>query len=343
MKMKKYGLIGEKLGHSFSPYLHSRLGEYDYRLYELREEEIPGFLKSEDIAGVNVTIPYKQTVLKYCNELSDKVKKIGSANTLVKKDDGTLYADNTDYDGFEYILDKTDADVRGKKILVLGSGGASKAVCSVLRDKKAEVVIISRRGENNYGNLTKHRDAYAVVNTTPVGMYPNVDASPVDLTVFPCLRYVLDLIYNPYKTKLLIQAEEMGLVYINGSDMLVEQARVAAEIFSGHAIDPEVVRDISSDMTRNALDVTLIGMPGCGKTTIGRLLAEKLGRRFIDIDEEIVRLTDFDDLTSTLPLMPQTVGKLSNIQNIRRIIRDVLIRHGFYDTVNYTLVNAKYI
>ena len=285
MEKVEYGLIGEKLGHSFSPAIHRRLGDYDYRLVELSPQELGPFLERGEFKGLNVTIPYKKAVIPYCRELTPQARRIGSVNTILRRRDGTLLGHNTDYDGFAYLLRRAGAQVAGKKALVLGSGGASRTVCTVLKDLGAgEVVVISRTGENNYQNLERHRDAALLVNATPVGMWPNVDASPVDLDAFPSLEGTFDLIYNPARTCLLLQAQDKGLLWANGLGMLVAQAKAAAELFLDREIPDGRVEEIAGAMAWETRSVTLIGMPGSGKTTVGRALARRLGRQLADTD-----------------------------------------------------------
>lgn len=207
-----YGLLGEHLSHSYSPLIHSMLGSYPYRLFAIPEEKLAAFLTGGEFDGLNVTIPYKKAVLPYLSDLSERARKLGSVNTILRREDGTLYGDNTDYGGFRYLLRGRESLVRGGKALVLGSGGASVTVVQVLRDMGAEeVIVISRRGEDNYENLDRHADARLLVNTTPVGMYPNNGVSPVDLTRLPRLRCVVDIIYNPAKTALMLQAQSLGI------------------------------------------------------------------------------------------------------------------------------------
>lgn len=282
------GLLGGKLGHSYSPMIHSKLGSYRYHLYEKNPEELEDFLKNGSFTGINVTIPYKQSVIPYCDSLSPVAAKIGAVNIVVRQCDGKLIGHNSDYFGFETMLLHSGLQVAGKKVLVLGTGGASKVAQAVLFEHGANVVVISRNGENNYGNLDLHRDASVIVNTTPVGMYPNTDASPLSLAEFPHLEGVLDAIYNPARTKLLLEAEERGLVAENGLLMLVAQAKEAAEWFTGEKIDDQKIHEIYSVLQNQMLNIVLIGMPGCGKSTIGRLVAEKSGKKFVDADALIV-------------------------------------------------------
>ena len=286
--MLKCGLLGEKLGYSYSPQIHGMLGDYEYRLYEKTPAEVEDFLKNGDFDGLNVTIPYKKTVAPLCGELSPQARLLGSVNTIVRRPDGSLYGDNTDYYGFKELMRENGVDPAEKKCLVLGSGGASVTVCAVLRDLGAEeVVVISRSGPDNYENLEKHADASILVNATPVGMYPNNGKSPLDLMVFNSLDAVIDVVYNPAHTALLLQAEELGIPYANGLYMLVSQAKRSSELFTGQAIDDELQDDITDTLSAQMQNVVLIGMPGCGKTTIGKLLSEKTGREFLDIDDEV--------------------------------------------------------
>ena len=284
-----YGLIGEKLGHSFSPYIHGELGGYDYSLIELERGELGRFLKRGAFRGLNVTVPYKKDVIPYCAWLSPEARRIGSVNTIVN-DGGLLRGYNTDYFGFVCMLRKAGIDVKGKKALVLGSGGASLTVQTALHDLGAKsVTVISRGGEDNYGNLERHADARLIVNTTPVGMYPKVEAAPLSLEIFPDCEAVADIIYNPSRTKLLLDAEARGIPCANGLPMLVAQAKAAAELFLGRDIPDARIDEITSVIEKRTKNIILIGMPGCGKTTVGKLLARSLGREFADTDEMIVR------------------------------------------------------
>lgn len=281
------GLLGKKLGHSYSPQIHAFLGDYHYRLMEKQPEELADFLENGSFSGLNVTIPYKKAVIPYLSELSPVAQKLGAVNTIVRRQDGRLIGHNSDYFGFRTMLHSSGLTVAGKKVLVLGSGGASATVCAVLEEQGAQVVVISRRGENHYGNLDRHRDAAVIVNATPVGMYPNCGVSPVDLNLFPRLEGVLDLIYNPARTRLLLDAEDRGLVAVNGLLMLVAQAKESAEWFTGKAIPDAKIGEIYKKLRRQSENLVLIGMPGSGKSTIGQALAQKLGRPFVDADAEL--------------------------------------------------------
>lgn len=284
------GLLGRKLGHSYSPQIHNLLGDYSYVLFEREPEKLENFLKNGDFSGLNVTIPYKKEVIPYLSELSPTAKKMGCVNTVLRRSDGTLYGHNTDYFGFTSLVRHAGLSVAGKKVLVLGSGGASNTAVAALKDLGASPVVISRSGENNYQNLHRHTDAAAIVNTTPVGMYPNTGVSPIDLGLFPHLEGVLDVIYNPARTQLLLDAEKLGIPRENGLWMLVAQAKEAAEVFTGRKISDAVIEKIYRQLSHQMKNIVLIGMPGCGKTTIGTLLAEKLGRTLADADEKIISL-----------------------------------------------------
>lgn len=285
----KCGLLGRKLGHSYSPAIHKHLGGYSYTLFEKEPEELEDFLRHGNWDGLNVTIPYKQSVIPYLDALTPVAKQVGAVNTIVHQN-GKLIGHNTDHFGFQTMLDQSNLHITGKKCLVLGSGGASKVVQSVLQQQGAQVIVISRTGENNYGNLELHTDAAILVNTTPVGMYPDTGISPLSLEHFPQLEGVLDLIYNPARTKLLLDAEQRGLVTMNGLTMLVAQATEAAQWFTNNIVSDESIQRICHRMQQQTENIVLVGMPGCGKSTIGQLIAERTGRTFVDTDAEIVKL-----------------------------------------------------
>ena len=283
----KYGLLGRRLNYSYSPQIHEQLGSYPYALFEKEPEEVADFLKSGTFTGINVTIPYKKDVIPCCAELSETARKMGAVNTIIRRADGTLIGHNTDFFGFSSMLERTGLDISGKKALVLGSGGASNTAVAVLKEHGAQVIVISRSGENNYSNLQRHADAAVIVNATPVGMYPNTGVSPVDLSLFPRLEGVLDMNYNPARTKLLLEAEKRGLVSENGLWMLVAQAKESAEWFLGKKLSDDAIATIHNKLRRRMENIVLIGMPGCGKSTIASLLARELGRKTADADKEI--------------------------------------------------------
>lgn len=287
-----YGLLGRTLRHSYSPQIHALLGDYEYRLFEVEPQDLEAFLKKREFGGINVTIPYKKDVLPYLSGISDNAKRIGAVNTIIVEEDGGLYGDNTDYDGFLCLVQKSGFQVKGKKALVLGTGGASLPISAVLSDLGArEVVFISRSGENNYQNLSRHADADLIVNTTPVGMYPNNLKAPLSLSEFPNLSGVLDIVYNPQKTKLILDAERLGIPAYSGLLMLVAQGKRAAELFLGHDIPDSETDRIFKKLSTEMQNIVLVGMPGCGKTTVGKALAEQLNRPFFDADEEILKRT----------------------------------------------------
>jgi shikimate dehydrogenase len=283
------GLLGKKLGHSYSPQIHSYLSDYTYELFEKSPEELEFFLKHGDFSGLNVTMPYKKDVIPYLDELSDRAAELGAVNTIVRRNDGTLIGHNTDYFGFQSMLNRSGLQVAGKKVLVLGSGGASATAVAVLKKQGSNVAVISRNGESNYNNLEQHADASVIVNTTPVGMYPNVGVSPVDLALFPELEGVLDVVYNPARTQLLLDAEERGLIANNGLWMLVAQAKESAEWFIGTTISDNIISDIHRILQKQMENLVLVGMPGCGKSTIGSLLANLLNKKFVDADEVVAK------------------------------------------------------
>ena len=281
------GLLGKKLSHSYSPQIHHLLGDYPYTLYEKEPEELNEFFNSCNFTGLNVTIPYKKDVIPYCSALSEQAAKMGAVNTIVRRADGSLIGHNTDCYGFLSMLQKSGLSVAGKKVLVLGSGGASATVVYVLKEIGAQVTVISRSGPDNYQNLERHRNASVIVNTTPVGMYPNTGISPVDLSLFPNLEGVLDLIYNPARTQLLLDAESRGLITENGLWMLVAQAKESAEWFTGATIADENISYIYDHLRSEMENLILVGMPGCGKSSVGKLLARSLAKNFVDADTVI--------------------------------------------------------
>lgn len=281
------GLLGRKLTHSYSPQIHNCLASYNYSLYEKEPEALGDFLRNGNFTGLNVTIPYKKAVVDFCDRLSERAKQLGSVNTIVRQADNSLVGHNTDYFGFQSMLLRSGITVSGKKVLVLGSGGASVTVVAVLQAQGANTIVISRSGEDNYDNIEKHSDASLIVNATPVGMYPSTGESPLSLDHFPNLEGVLDLIYNPSRTKLLMDAESRGLVTENGLWMLVAQAKESSEWFTGRNISDAVIETIYKKLRKQMENIILIGMPGCGKSTVGKLLAERTGKTFVDADAAI--------------------------------------------------------
>lgn len=286
-----YGLIGEKLGHSYSKIIHEMLGRYEYDLLSLNREELNNFISSREFNGLNITIPYKKAVIPYCDLISPLAQEIGSVNTLYFQD-GKLCGTNTDYQGFLYAAQSAGISFAGKKVLILGNGGTSLTARKAVRDSGASSIFITtRRNEEgclSYEDLKNHRDAEIIINTTPVGTYPNNGGRLISLSDFPDCKGVMDVIYNPFATDLLQQAEELGIPHTNGLPMLVAQATAAAEYFLGESgLQNENSRIISA-LEKDIENIILIGMPGCGKSTLGKLLAEKTGKVFVDMDAVIV-------------------------------------------------------
>ena len=293
----EYGLIGSKLGHSYSKIIHEMLCGYRYDLCPLpTEEEARAFLTRRAFKAINVTIPYKRLVMGFCSYIDPRAKAIGAVNTVVNRN-GLLYGYNTDYLGFAYLADAHGVEFAGRTVLILGTGGTHNTTSAVAKDKgAARVLTVSRHPDPEKGELSYaeavHSGADIVINTTPAGMYPNVGVCHLDVAAMPGLEAVLDVVYNPDKTELILRAEEAGVpVAVGGLEMLVAQAVYAAEYFLDRKFDdaPAEIRAITAQLRKEQLNVALIGMPSCGKTTIGRALADRLGKRFVDLDEEIVR------------------------------------------------------
>lgn len=286
------GLVGGKLGHSFSPQIHAQLADYPYSLFEMPEGELEEFIKSDKYHSVNVTIPYKVAVMPYLDIISDAAKKIGSVNTVTHLPSGELFGDNTDFYGFVYMIKNAGIDMSGKHVLILGTGGTSRtarAACESLGAQRTD--LVSRSGVLNYGNAHIDRPgAQIIVNCTPVGMYPSNGQSPIDISKFKHLEGVADVIFNPARTQLLQYAQALGLKTANGLPMLVAQAKRACEIFTGEEIDNCEIQRITKIIERQTENIILVGMPGCGKSTVGRLLAEELGRELVDTDELVEKL-----------------------------------------------------
>lgn len=284
------GLLGRKLGHSYSPQIHAQLGTYRYSLFEKEPEELEDFLKHGDFSGLNVTVPYKKAVIPFLDELTPVAERLGAVNTIVRRPDGRLLGHNTDYFGFQSMAERSGVSFSEKKVLILGTGGAAVMAKAVVAEKGGHPVLISRTGEDNYDNLDRHADASVIVNATPVGMYPKNGVSPVDLSLFPHLEGVLDLIYNPARTRLILDAQRLGIPTENGLWMLVAQAKQAAEYFTGCSVPDAKIGEIHRILSQQMQNIILIGMPGCGKTTVGGILAQKTGKTFYDADALICQL-----------------------------------------------------
>lgn len=284
---ERYGLLGRHLAHSHSPILHKMIGGYDYGLFEIEPDYLAEFMDKREFAGINVTIPYKEEVIQYLDGISDLATEIGAVNTVVNRN-GKLYGYNTDYFGFDYMCRKENIEFFNKKVLVLGNGGASKMVQVYLEHHKAkEVIVVSRKTKNNYADLTQWLDFDIIINTTPVGMYPNNYEQIIDLGEFCNCEAVVDLIYNPLKTKLIVQAEGLGINSATGLAMLVGQAVKAINLFIDSDIQMSKSDKVLAELETSMQNIVLIGMPGVGKSMIAKALASKLGRELVDFDTEI--------------------------------------------------------
>lgn len=286
----KYGLIGEKLGHSFSKVVHSKIADYDYDLFEIAKADLDAFMQKRDFCGINVTIPYKTAVIPYLDEISAEAKSIGAVNTVVNKN-GKLYGYNTDFYGLKGLIEYNNIEIKDKTVLILGSGGTSKTANAVCKSLGAGAVYtVSRQGGEGLitYNEAEKIDAEAIINTTPCGMYPNINVKPIDLDLFPNLQAVVDVIYNPLKTQLVLSAESRGIKAVGGLYMLYMQAVKAAEIF----LEKEIKTNAFNEILKEKQNIVLVGMPSCGKTTFGKMLASDFEKQFVDTDEEIVKLAN---------------------------------------------------
>ncbi len=285
-----YGCIGEKLGHSFSVDIHHKLFDYSYELKELRPDELPAFMQAKIFKAINVTIPYKQDVIPFLDEVSDVARQIGAVNTIVNRD-GRLYGYNTDFSGMRGLILRLDLHVADKNVLVLGSGGTSKtavAVAESLGCRRAQRVSRSGRdGCITYEEAARLADTHIIINTTPCGMYPYLGAAAVDIKNFPALEGVVDAVYNPLRSKLVCDAQAAGIPAVGGLYMLVAQAAYAAEKFVGQEVPLTRIQEVYDSMVNDKQNLVLIGMPGCGKSTVGSRLARELGMDFVDTDKLI--------------------------------------------------------
>ena len=287
-----YGLIGEKLSHSFSKEIHEQIFDYKYGIKEIPKDQLDAFMKAKAFKGINVTIPYKQTIIPYLDEISERAKKIGAVNTVYNRN-GYLYGDNTDFLGMVALIRRNGIELQGRKVLILGSGGTSKTAFAVAEELGArEVYRVSRSAKDgaiSYEDALKnHTDAEILINTTPCGMFPDTDCVPVDIDLFPRLEGVVDAVYNPLRTKLVVSALNKGIRATGGLYMLVAQAVFAGEIFTQTCVSEEKTEGVYKNMLRSKENIVLTGMPGCGKSTIGKLVAKELGMSFVDSDEGIV-------------------------------------------------------
>lgn len=287
---KKFGLLGERLNHSLSREIHAMLGDDSYELFEVSSKQLSLFMSSYNFDGINVTIPYKRTVMPMLSKTSELSRRVGCVNTVLRrKSDGRLFGYNTDVYGFSYLIDSEGINVTGKKCVIIGDGGGAASVRVSLEDHGAgEIVNITR---SKYAMIPKnHPDAQILINATPVGMFPENGKAPTSLDGLDKLEAVCDIVYNPLKTALLLDAESRGIKAVNGLPMLVAQAKRARELFDGTEIDDSVIPQIVAAIEKKEKNIVLIGMPGSGKTTVGKELAKRLGKHHIDIDEAIMKL-----------------------------------------------------
>ena len=319
--MAEYCLIGKRLDYSYSKVVHNKLG-YAYDLTEVKEGELGAFVRARKYKGFNVTIPYKSAIIEYLDEISEEAKRLGVVN-LVMEEGGRLVGYNMDIRGMEYALERSGVSLAGKKVLILGTGNTS-ATAAYLAEKAGakEIVKISRSGENTYANINKHKDASFIINTTPVGTYPANEDTLIDLSAFPLLEGVQEVIYNPFKTRLVLQAEARSLAVATGLDMLVGQAYYTAGKFTGKLPQRETVDRIVKEILSEDGNIVLVGMPSCGKTTVGRALAGKMGRVFVDTDEEIVKA--HGDIPTIFAKEGEAVFRLYESE----VIAEVGKRHG---------------
>lgn len=283
---KIYGLIGRKLGHSYSVPIHKALGNDIYKLYEMEPEEIGGFVSNPDLGGINVTVPYKLEVMQYLDEISPEALEIGAVNTVVRRE-GRLYGYNTDEYGFRVMLDAAKISLSGKKVMILGDGGASKTAQYCAKLLGAREIVVIDVDNNTPEFLARHKDTEILINCTPVGMKPNYLRSAVELDGFPACEGVVDVIYNPLRTKLIMDAEKRGIKHIGGLLMLTAQAKRAHELFFDTAVSDDFALKCASDLYKENENVVLVGMPGSGKSTVGRILGEISHRKVYELDEMI--------------------------------------------------------
>ena len=303
----EYGCIGERLGHSFSAQIHPKFFDYKYELCEVSRENIDAFMKAKDFKGINVTIPYKQTVIKYLDEIDFAAKEIGAVNTIVNKN-GKLSGYNTDFYGLKALIER-NVDLKGKKVLILGSGGTSKTaeyVCKALGCK--QVFRLSRsegEGVITYETAYEtHADCDVIINTTPVGMYPDINKSVIDLSKFKRLSCVIDAVYNPLCSKLVLEAKARGIRAEGGLYMLVCQAARAAELFMDAHVAEDKIQKVFCDIYKAKQNIVLIGMPTSGKTSVGAVLSKALSRECFDSDSLIEQLENTD-----IPTIFKTKGE----------------------------------
>ncbi len=323
----QFGLIGEKLGHSYSKEIHNLIADYRYELREVKKEELGAFMAERDFLGINVTIPYKKSVMDYLDVISDDAKKIGAVNTVVNRD-GKLYGYNTDFYGLKALLIHNGVSVRNKKVLILGSGGTSDTAYNVVTGLNAkEAIKVSRTKKDGFVTYDEaarlHSDADVIINATPVGMYPDDDGVPVNIGLFPSLSAVIDAIYHPLRTNLVSDAEKRGIKACGGLYMLVAQAVYAAALFENKKPDENLIDDVYGKILNDKRNIVLIGMPSSGKTTIGKALAARMGKRFADTDELIVGTTG-----KSIPEIFEKEGEKVFREIEKKVICDIAVNDG---------------
>ncbi len=323
----QYGCIGEKLSHSFSKIIHSQLAEYDYELIELAPTQVDAFMRAKDFKAINVTIPYKQTVIPYLDHIDPVAESIGAVNTIVNKD-GVLYGYNTDFYGLKSLLEKNNIEIKDKKVLILGSGGTSKTARAVAKAMGAgEVYRLSRTAREDcitYEQAEKeHADAEVLINTTPAGMYPHVEGAAVEIDRFPHVSGVADAVYNPLRSTLVLDAMHKGITAVGGLYMLVAQAAKAVEYFLDTTLPEGEIRRVYTKLTAQKENIVLIGMPGCGKSTVSDILAQKTGRKTVDTDRLIVQKTG-----KTIPELFKEIGEGGFRAIESQVIREISREQG---------------
>lgn len=323
----QFGLIGEKLGHSYSKEIHNLIADYGYELREVKREELGAFMTERAFSGINVTIPYKKSVMDYLDVISDDAKKIGAVNTVVNRD-GKLYGYNTDFYGLKALLIHNGVSVRNKKVLILGSGGTSDTAYNVVTGLNAkEAIKVSRTKKDGFVTYDEaarlHSDADVIINATPVGMYPDDDGVPVNIGLFPSLSAVIDAIYHPLRTNLVSDAENRGIKACGGLYMLVAQAVYAAALFENKKPDENLIDDVYGKILNDKRNIVLIGMPSSGKTTIGKALAARIGKRFADTDELIVGTTG-----KSIPEIFEKEGEKVFREIEKKVICDIAVNDG---------------
>lgn len=319
----KFGLLGEKLGHSYSKIIHHQLGNKAYELYEQGPDDVADFLADQHLKGINVTIPYKKEVMPFCQEISPQAERIGCVNTMVRRD-GKWWGHNTDYDGFLYLLRRNHVPITGHCFLILGDGATSGTVRAVLEDFEAKKIIqLSRKKAPFYADVAQfHEEVDYIINTTSVGMYPNVGKTLISLEGFRHLKGVFDVIYNPHRTQLLLEAEERHLITSDGLPMLVAQGVYAAEFFMNKKFPNTVIEELINQIRKEQENIILVGMPGVGKTTVGKRLAQDMKREFIDTDALVI------ERVGDIPTYIETVGEKKFREEEAQVIAEVGCRTG---------------